>query len=125
MAGNKLVEEQLKLQTPNTYNALTHLVPALADTTKTLGKKSIFGRDKGAAAFEKMLGTLQMTIAALQLDGVITHTTPSPNVLDAILRFLRLFSEAHPNWQDAYSFAGFFFQEERDSALSTIDNLRD
>ncbi|OEC43147.1 hypothetical protein A7D27_10025 [Pseudomonas sp. 1D4] len=124
MAGNARIEEQLKLQTPNTYKALTYLVPALADTTSSLGKKSLFGRDKGAAAFEKMLDTLQRTISAMYIDGLISRASTPPNTLDTLLKFLSLFSEAHPNWQDAYSFAGFFFQEERDTALATIAKMR-
>lgn len=124
MAGNARIEEQLKLQTPNTYKALTYLVPALADTTNSLGKKSLFGRDKGAAAFEKMLDTLQRTISAMYIDGLISRASTPANTLDTLLKFLSLFSEAHPNWQDAYSFAGFFFQEERDTALATIAKMR-
>ena len=53
MADNKLFEEQLRIMTPHTYNALQKLVMAMADVSKNSGKKTFFGRDKGQEAYDK------------------------------------------------------------------------
>lgn len=36
---------------PHTFNALQHLVMAMAGVANNRGKKSFFGRDKGLAAY--------------------------------------------------------------------------
>lgn len=124
MAGIKMIEEQMKLITPRTYNALTHLVMALANTANSLGKKTWFGRDKGVKAYEKLIEKLRHTITAMTLDGLVKPTTPTPEVLDALIRKIRLFNQAHPNWQDAYQFADYFLVQERENAIALLERMR-
>ncbi|WP_322979152.1 hypothetical protein [Pseudomonas sp. C11] len=124
MAGNKMLEERMRLVTPHTYNALTQLVMALAGAANNLGKKTWFGRDKGVIAYEKLIDKLRHTVTAMTLDGLIQPVTPTPEVIDKIVDSLDFFSQAHPNWQDAYHFASYFFIEERDNAIAILQRMR-
>jgi hypothetical protein len=124
MAGVRLFEEQLQLATPHTFNALTKLVMAMADVTKSAGKRTFFGRDKGQEAYSRFLEALKKTLHAMVLDGVIREATPAEQVANELERKLQKFSMAFPNWQDAYAFAGMFLGEKRGDAIATIERLR-
>jgi hypothetical protein len=124
MAGIRMFEEQLRLMTPHTYNALTKLVMSMADVTKSAGKKTLFGRDRGQESYSKFLATLKATIQAMVLDGVIRESTPTEQVAAELETKLKKFSMAFPNWQDAYGFAAMFLGEKRKDAIATIDRLR-
>lgn len=124
MAGIRLFEEQLRLATPHTFNALTKLVMTMADVTKNAGKKTLFGRDKGQESYSKFLQTLKVTVQAMVLDGVIRESTSTDDVAKELEEKLEKFAMAFPNWQDAYRFAAMFFGEERRDAIATIDRLR-
>lgn len=119
-----MFEEQLRLMTPHTYNALTKLVMAMADVTKNAGRKTLFGRDKGQESYSKFLAMLKVTIQAMVLDGVIRESTPTDEVAAELEKKLEIFSMAFPNWQDAYGFAAMFLGEKRKDAFATIDRLR-
>ena len=45
MAGIRMYEEQLRIITPHTFNALQKLVMAMTDTANNAGKKTFFGKD--------------------------------------------------------------------------------
>ncbi|ANG62808.1 hypothetical protein A8C75_10140 [Marinobacterium aestuarii] len=124
MAGNQLFQEQLRLHSPHTYNALTKLVMAMAAVTKNSGKKTFFGRDKGQQSYSKFLGMLQVTLQSMVLDRVIQESTSSDQVINELLDKIRKFELAHPNWQDAYSFASYFFKENHSEAVAVVERLR-
>ena len=124
MAGNRFFEEQLRLMTPHTYNALTKLVMAMAGVAKNAGKKTFFGRDKGQESYSKFLATLKITLQSMVLDGIIRESTPTEEIMSKLESKMREFQIAFPNWQDAYGFAGLFFEEKRIDAKATIERLR-
>ena len=124
MSGNKMMAERMRLTTPHTYTAMQHLVVALADTAKNLGKKTWFGRDKGVESYQKLESKLCNLITAMTLDKVVSASDSSEQILDATGKRLEMFSVAHPNWSDAYQFATYFFGVERESAISLIERLR-
>jgi hypothetical protein len=124
MAGIKLFEEQLRLMTPHTYNALQKLVMAMAGVAKNTGKRTFFCRDKGEEAYSAFLSTLRATLHAMVLDEVVHESTPTEEVAEKLEKKLREFSMAFPNWQDAYGFAGMFFGDQRSDAVATIERLR-
>jgi hypothetical protein len=124
MAGLRMYEEQLRLATPHTFNALTKLVMAMADVAKNVGKKTLFGRDKGQELYAKMLQALKVTVQSMVLDGVIRESTSTEGVARELEKKLEEFAMAFPNWQDAYGFAAMFFGEKRKDAIATIDRLR-
>ena len=84
MAGNKFFEEQLRLMTPHTYNALQKLVMAMADVSKNTGKKTFFGRDKGQEAYDKFQKSLKVTLQCMVLDSVIKESTSTEEVIDEL-----------------------------------------
>lgn len=109
---------------PHSHNAMTQLVMALVKVKKSQGKKTLFGRDKGVAAYLNFQKRLREQIAAHVLDGLITPTASSEEIIESILGFMSHFAEAYPNWQDAYAFAYFFFVERKDFAVEFIDSIR-
>jgi len=124
MAGIQLFEDQLRLMTPHTYNALTKLVVAMAGVAKNTGKKTLFGRDKGQESYSKFLVTLKITLQSMVLDSIIRESTPTKEVAVELDSKIDQFKMAHPNWQDAYSFSAMFFGENRIDAEATIERLR-
>ena len=124
MAGIRLFEERLQLETPHTFNSLTKLVMAMAAVTANAGKRSLFGRDKGAEAYSNFLQALKLTLHSMVLDGVVRESTPSADVADQLVAKLDMFAKAFPNWPDAYGFATIFLGEKKADAVATIERLR-
>ena len=124
MAGIRMFEEQLRLMTPHTFNALTKLVMAMAGVAKNAGKKTFFGRDKGQESYSKFLETLKITLQCMVLDGVISESTPTEDVISELESVMNKFKMAFPNWQDAYGFSTTFFEENRKDAMAAIERLR-
>lgn len=118
------LKEVMRKKIPHTHNSLTHLILALEKVTKNTGKKTLFGRDKGVAAYDNLILSIGKTITAMTLDGEITPSTTSPDVVDAIVHAIKRFSLAYPNWQDAYQFADYIFVEKRSDAIAIIDRTR-
>jgi len=123
MAGNAHFAQQLQIMTPHTYNALQKLVMAMADVSKNTGKKTFFGRDKGQDAYDKFQKSLKATMQCMVLDSVIKESTSTEDVINELKKKIQHFQMVYPNWQEAYVFAEWFFEDE-DSAVSTIDRLR-
>lgn len=124
MAGIRMFEEQMRLMTPHTFNALQKLVMAMAAVVKNAGKTTLFGRDKGQQSYAKFLVALKVTLQSMILDGVVRESTPTEQVLIELQARIEEFSMAFPNWQDAYGFAAQFLGERREDALATIERLR-
>ena len=124
MAGIRMYEDQLRIMTPHTFNALQKLVMAMADVSKNLGKTTFFGRDKGQESYSQFLHALKVTLQSMVLDKIVNDATATEDVLAALEDKLAKFSEAFPNWQDAYKFAGTFIYDNRESALATVERLR-
>jgi len=123
MAGSNLFEEQLRIMTPHTYNALQKLVMAMAGISKNAGKKTIFGRDKGQEAYDKFLKSLKVTAQCLVLDGVVKESSSNEELLNELEGKVGKFKMAFPNWQDAYAVSDMFFENKED-AIATISRLR-
>jgi len=119
-----MFEEQLRIMTPHTYNALQKLVMAMADTVKNAGRQTFFGKDKGQESYSKFLATLKATIQSMVLDGVVSEATPTEEVLNALEEKLEKFAMAYPSWQEAYGFAAMFLGERRADAIATVERLR-
>ncbi len=124
MSGIRMYEEQLRIMTPHTYNALTKLVMAMADYTKDVGKSTIFGRDKGQKAYSKFLFALKVTLQSMVIDEIVGERVSTDVVLDKFLEKFEKFKLAHPQWPDAYAFGGYFFGEKREDAIAIVERLR-
>lgn len=124
MTGMRLYQEQLRIMTPHTFNALQHLVMSMADVMKNKDKKTLFGRDKGAMSYSKFLKALRVTVHSMVLDGVIRESTGTDQVAKELEDKLEKFAMAYPNWPDAYGFAAMFFGELRQDAIATLERIR-
>ena len=111
---------ELQAACPHTYNALQHLVMAMADFKKRRGKKSLFGRDKGLAAYKNFENKLEDTLLSLVLDGAIPRNADPHTAREALIHAIVAFKKSFPNWQDAYSFAHEFLVESAEVAEDRI-----
>lgn len=100
---------------PHTYTALEHLVMAMAEANKNQGKKSLFGVDKGLKAYRRFEEKLSDTLLALHLDGLVSRTAPAGEYRRQLAAALDVFSQAFPNWPDAYEFAYKILSDEERS----------
>ena len=108
---------QFELTSPNVHNALTYLVPALDDAAKMAGKKSFFGGDKGAKAYDDYRRKLRLIFLGLYADGHVQKGSSAEECLYQLVLSLSMFKAAYPNWPDAYSLAFKEFFVNRDTAL--------
>ena len=61
----------MEREMPNVHNAWTYVVPAMAKFAKDAGKRSLFGRDKGADAYNEFLKKLRLVVVGLYADYVV------------------------------------------------------
>lgn len=117
--------EALASMAPNTAAAMTWMVPAMEAAERNAGKRSVFGKDKGAEALGKFLGTLRTTVSALYRDGLISATMDAAEVHQAIVGSINMFAAIYPNWPDAYRFAaGFFGSGVNPYEAAVIDDVK-
>ena len=100
--------EVFQAHAPHTFNALQHLVMAMADFAASRGKKTLFGHDKGLAAYKKFEDKFKDALLAMVLDGVIDRNAEPAIAREKLVQAIGIFAAAFPNWQDAYSFAEEF-----------------
>lgn len=115
--------EAMQNAAPHTFNALQHLVVAMAKVVSRRGKKSLFGRDKGLAAYEVFESKLRDTAVALVLDGLVARNASLGEVRLLIIDAIAVFETAFPNWQDAYGFAVEYFVDGADVAEDRLRQL--
>jgi hypothetical protein len=125
MAGLRLYQEQLPILYPHTFAGMQKWVMAMADVSNDIGKKTWFGKDKGAIAYQKFLSSLKQTIIGLTLDGKIRESASADEVVSALEEVLSKFALAFPNWPEAYRFANSFFsQNNKSDYMAVINRLR-
>lgn len=112
-----------QVRCPHTFNALQHLVMAMAGVYRNRGKKSLFGKDKGLAAYIKFEDNLKKTLLAMVLDGVIQRNAPASVMRENLVEALEAFAIIFPNWQDAYAFAYEYLVESPEVAEDRIQSL--
>ena len=116
-------KETLKTM-PTAFAKLTKLIMAMTSVKQDSGKKTLFGKDKGAKAFSKFLAILKETLDAMVVDGVIKTSDSSEDVITTLESKLDEFSAVYPDWADGYSFAANFFGEQRKAAIVAVNKIR-
>lgn len=112
--------EVFQNEAPHTFNALQHLVLAMANVVKYQGKRSLFGKDKGLEAYKAFEDKLRDAVLALVLDGVIQRNSEPNVVRETLFEAIAAFQQVFPNWRDAYGFAGQYLVVDADVAESRI-----
>lgn len=98
---DKLQESILIATYGSVTKELTDLVMAAEAAYNNLGKKSIFGKDKGAASDEQLSKAVLRTVSRLTNIGLITSNDLLPQI--AALRVaIGQTQAAYPNWPKAY-----------------------
>lgn len=108
---------------PHTFTALQGFVMGMADFANSRGKRSLFGRDKGLAAYKKFEDKLRDTILAMVIDGIIKRNAEPSEVREKLIEAIELFSATFPNWQDAYAFAHEFLVVDAPIAEDRIKSI--
>jgi len=108
---------------PNTFKAFQHLQMAFDDGAKHIGRgnKTLFGRDKGRVAFEKIRTNLGRSIIALRADGLLVPRATTAQVREVLRTELQAFCQMTPAWDRASTFIALFFDGED----SPIDEMLD
>lgn len=114
--------EAFQAKYPHTFNALQHLVISMADFANSRGKKSLFGRDKGLAAYKKFEDKFRDALLAMVLDGVIERNATPSRARTTMIEAIGLFAASFPNWQDAYAFANEFLVDSAEIAEDRIQS---
>ena len=108
---------------PNSLEAMKYLVMAMADLQRVAGEKNWRGVDKGLVGYEKVVGTLFPLAVAMWKDGITNKESDYGEMVDTIKMLLVTFSEAYPNWRDAYAFGDYYFGENREVVIKMLDTL--
>ncbi len=108
---------------PHTFNALQKLVMAMAAYEKNRGKKTLFGKDKGLAAYKKFEDILKDTLLAMVVDGAVARNIGAKECRETLTDMIAGFAEVFPNWQDAYSFANNYFIQNATAAEDRIKQM--
>lgn len=116
-------KETLKTM-PTSFAKLTKLIMAMTRVKQDSGKKTLFGKDKGAKAFSKFLAILKETLEAMLVDGVIKSSDSNEEVIATLETKLAVFSANYPDWDDGYAFAANFFGEQRKAATVAVSKIR-
>ncbi|MFC0127960.1 hypothetical protein [Ralstonia solanacearum] len=106
---------------PQTFRAMQHLVMALDDCAKNVGKKTWFGRDKTQDALVALGLNMARTITAMRADGVLFASSPASDVHSALRNQVFQFFEVAPTWTRAASFAAAFFADK--SSMDIVEGL--
>ena len=119
---NWTTAEAFQANLPHTFNALQHLVMAMTDFVNSRGKKSLFGKDKGLAAYKKLEEKLKDTLLAMVLDGIMERNAAPSHARNELMKAIDVFAATFPNWQEAYSFANEFLVESAAVAEDRIQS---
>jgi hypothetical protein len=92
----------MKARMLNAYNAWTWTVPSMEKFAKVEGKKNLFGTEKTPKAHREFLKRLRVVVLGLYADGQLGDDSSFEDCLQAIVKSLVAFKEAHPNWPRAY-----------------------
>ena len=95
----------------------------MADYENNRGKKTLFGKDKGLAAFKKFEDVLRDTLLAMVVDGVVARNIGAEECRETLIELIDAFAEVFPNWQEAYSFADNYFVQNLTSAEDRIRQM--
>ena len=104
---------------PATNSALQAMIAAMADAENSRGKRTLIGRDKAVPAYSKFLECFKAAINAA-LDEHLLLGDDSMPIVGQFIQMLEMFSEAYPNWPEAYRFASRFFAENNQSNVAEI-----
>jgi len=109
---------------PNTFKAFQHMQMAFDDGAKYIGKgkKTIFGRDKGRIAFEKIRTNLGRSIVAMRTDGIIGASATTIEVRENMLRELQTFCQMTPDWERASMFIALFFGDDDSPIMEMLEH---
>lgn len=106
-------------RSPATFEAMQHLVMALDDCAKNLGRKTLFGRDKSQEYLAKLALQMGRTIVAMRADRLLDSFTEPQAIHELLQTQLNSFFEAFPTWLNAKAFAQAFFTDRM--SLSIIE----
>lgn len=114
---------QLQAEIPHTYTAMEHLIMAMADAHNSIGKKTLFGNDKGLKNYIKFEEKLKNALIAMTLDGLLSRSDSADEFLEKLLNIINVWQQIFPNWPDAEAYAYTKLQSNKTEAKKLITSL--
>lgn len=124
MASNPHAIAALDRFSPYSHQALQNFVMAMTDVVKNTGKKSLFGRDKGADAYEKFILSLLRVVKGMGADGQIQESSTPDEILEKLVILMGLFRDGYPNWPEAYLYFTWLISDNRQQLLILLAHAR-
>mgnify|MGYP003381692776 CR=1 FL=1 len=94
---------------PRSFRLLQDMTLAAAKAQRNSGKRSIFGKDKGAEAFSNFMHVATNLCSTLRQEGAASMGPNEANELEKINFIVQSFFLAYPNWKDAEPVWGGFY----------------
>lgn len=94
---------------PRSFRQLQDMTLAAVKAQRNSGKRSIFGKDKGAEAFNKFMHVATKLCETLVQEGATRTGPDESNELEKINFIIQSFFFAYPNWKDAEPVWGGFY----------------
>jgi len=108
---------------PHSIRPLQRFVKDLANLYKKSGKKSFAGKDKGEAAYGKMALSLDKLLVGMVQDHIFERDAPVDEIRNELIELMATFSDAYPNWQEAYEAFVQVFVDEPDQCNELIEQI--
>lgn len=100
-AARGFFKSEIASRFPQTFRALQDMVVAASKAYKNQGKKSWFGRDKGADSYVQFMASVNKLATCFSSEQVYLVFPSEMERLDALNTMVLAFFAAYPNWQDA------------------------
>ena len=105
----KIFASEFAKSYPRSFRQLQDMTVAAASASRNHGKRSIFGKDKGAEAFGEFMRVATHLCSTLEQEGATSIVPDEANELERINFIVQSFFSAYPNWKDAEPVWGGFY----------------
>ena len=112
--------EMMRKSTPNTFQALETLIPALAATTRYRGKSFLFGRGAQHKAAAEVEARLKNTLQAMVRDRLIEQHQDAETCRQRLIAVIRDFASAYQDQEEAFHVADEYLVGHADQAKQRI-----
>lgn len=108
---------------PVTFKALQKMVMTAAKTSKTVGKRGLFGTDKHEKSVPVFLDSVKNLCNAIDVDGdmqilrICEPLSNDGNHLRYANELVAGFKKGFPNWEDAYVYWDAFYKRSQEQGI--------
>lgn len=104
MATNRDSEAVIGMMFPSSMKHLQQLIMDAESCAKSVGKKSLFGKDKFKPALDKFHQTLAACVMSMENDGHIKDPRNSSESLKQVNWAMQMLKETYSSWPHSFQF---------------------